>query len=72
MKALVYDAYGPPESLRIEEVERPVPRGDEAAMCVSGTLSTHIDREYALADVPAALRHIGDGRALGKVVISVA
>ncbi|MEV0720472.1 NAD(P)-dependent alcohol dehydrogenase [Asanoa sp. NPDC050611] len=43
-----------------------------ASLCTSGTVKTHIDREYALDDVPAALRHLGDGRALGKVVISVA
>ncbi|GAA1890822.1 NAD(P)-dependent alcohol dehydrogenase [Asanoa iriomotensis] len=42
-----------------------------ASLCVSGALTTHIDREYALAEVPAALRHLGDGHALGKVIISL-
>jgi NADPH:quinone reductase-like Zn-dependent oxidoreductase len=42
-----------------------------AELCVTGTLETHIDREYALDDVPAALRYLGDGLAQGKVVISI-
>ena len=29
MRAVVYDRYGPAEVLRIEEVERPVPKDDE-------------------------------------------
>jgi NADPH:quinone reductase-like Zn-dependent oxidoreductase len=29
MRAVVYDQYGPPDVLRLEEVERPVPKEDE-------------------------------------------
>ena len=29
MKAVVHDRYGPPDVLRLEEVERPVPMDDE-------------------------------------------
>jgi NADPH:quinone reductase-like Zn-dependent oxidoreductase len=32
----------------------------------------HIDRTFDLDDVPAALAHVGDGKALGKVVVTVA
>ncbi|MDP2772173.1 MAG: NAD(P)-dependent alcohol dehydrogenase [Nocardioides sp.] len=42
-----------------------------AALCVSGDLRIEIDRTYSLDEVPAALAHVGDGRALGKVVVQV-
>ena len=40
-----------------------------AALCVAGDITIHIDRTFALDDVPAALAHVGEGRALGKVVV---
>ncbi|MEV4534346.1 NAD(P)-dependent alcohol dehydrogenase [Asanoa sp. NPDC049518] len=42
-----------------------------ADLCLAGTLVTHIDRRYPLTEVPAALTHLGEGRALGKVVVTV-
>jgi NADPH:quinone reductase-like Zn-dependent oxidoreductase len=42
-----------------------------AALCVTGGVRIHIDRTFALDDVPAALAHVGEGRALGKVVVEV-
>jgi NADPH:quinone reductase-like Zn-dependent oxidoreductase len=41
-----------------------------ADLCVAGEVAIHIDRNFTLADAPAALAHVGEGRALGKVVIS--
>ena len=35
----------------------------------SGKLRPVIDKQYSLSEVPAALRHIEDGHARGKVVI---
>jgi NADPH:quinone reductase-like Zn-dependent oxidoreductase len=32
----------------------------------------HIDRTFALDEVPDALAAVGEGRALGKVVVSLA
>ena len=43
-----------------------------ADLCVSGDIDIHIDRTYSLDDVPQALEHVGEGRALGKVVVEVA
>lgn len=34
MRAVVHDRYGPPEVLRIAEVERPVPKDDEVLVRV--------------------------------------
>jgi NADPH:quinone reductase-like Zn-dependent oxidoreductase len=40
-----------------------------AELCVTGDVRIHIDRTFALDEVPAALAHVGEGRALGKVVV---
>lgn len=42
-----------------------------ADLCVAGDLGIHIDRTFTLDEVPEALAHVGEGRALGKVVVSV-
>ena len=43
MKAVVQDRYGPPEVLRIEEVERPVPKDDEILIRVRASTVTQTD-----------------------------
>lgn len=43
-----------------------------AALCVSGDVTIHIDRTFTLDEVPAALAHVGEGHALGKVVVAPA
>ena len=43
MKAVVHDRYGPPEVLRIEQVERPVPADDEVLVRVHATSVTRTD-----------------------------
>jgi NADPH:quinone reductase-like Zn-dependent oxidoreductase len=40
-----------------------------AELCVAGEIAVHVDRTYALEDVAEALARVGDGRALGKVVV---
>jgi len=42
-----------------------------AKLCVSGDVRIHIDRIFTLDEVPAALARVGDGRALGKVVVGL-
>ena len=42
-----------------------------ADLCVAGDVSIHIDRTFALDEVPAALARVGEGRALGKVVVEM-
>jgi NADPH:quinone reductase-like Zn-dependent oxidoreductase len=43
-----------------------------AELCVAGSVTIHIDRTFGLDEVPAALAHVGEGRGLGKVVVSLA
>jgi NADPH:quinone reductase-like Zn-dependent oxidoreductase len=43
MRAVVCDRYGPPEVLRIEDVERPVPNEDEILVKVHATTVTRSD-----------------------------
>lgn len=43
MRAVVHDRYGPPEVLRLEEVERPVPADDEVLVKVRATTVTQTD-----------------------------
>jgi NADPH:quinone reductase-like Zn-dependent oxidoreductase len=39
------------------------------ALCAAGKLQIHIDRTFTLDEAPVALAHVGDGHALGKVVV---
>jgi NADPH:quinone reductase-like Zn-dependent oxidoreductase len=43
LRAVVYDRYGAPDVLRLEEVERPVPREDEVLVKVHATTVTRAD-----------------------------
>ncbi|CAM3461451.1 NADPH:quinone oxidoreductase family protein [Mycolicibacterium frederiksbergense] len=42
-----------------------------AELLASGAVAPHIGATYELADTAAALRHVADGRAIGKVIITV-
>ena len=42
-----------------------------ADLCLAGEVRTHIDRTFGLHDVPEALARVGEGRALGKVVVAI-
>ncbi len=50
MRAVVHDRYGPPEVLRLEEVERPVPADDEVLVKVHATTVTRTDCGLRSAD----------------------
>jgi len=43
MRAVVHDRYGPPEVLRVKEVERPIPEDDEVLVRVHATTVTRSD-----------------------------
>jgi NADPH:quinone reductase-like Zn-dependent oxidoreductase len=41
------------------------------ARCVTGDITVHVDRTVELADVADALAYVGEGHALGKVVVEI-
>ncbi|TMG43721.1 MAG: NAD(P)-dependent alcohol dehydrogenase [Chloroflexi bacterium] len=43
MRAVVYDRYGPPDVLRLADVERPVPKEDEVLVQVHATTVNRLD-----------------------------
>ena len=50
MRAVVFDRYGPPEVLRVEEVERPVPKEDEVLVRIHATTVNRSDCGYRGAE----------------------
>ena len=51
MKAVVYDTYGPPDVLRLEEVERPVPVEDEVLVKIHASTVNRLDVHTREANV---------------------
>jgi NADPH2:quinone reductase len=45
--------------------------GELQELLATGRVSPHVGATYPLADTAAALRHVADGRAIGKVLIDV-
>jgi NADPH:quinone reductase-like Zn-dependent oxidoreductase len=52
MRAVVHDRYGPPEVLRVEEVDRPVPKDDEVLVRVHASSVTRTDAGLRSAEYP--------------------
>jgi NADPH:quinone reductase-like Zn-dependent oxidoreductase len=50
VRAVVHDRYGPPEVLRIEEIDRPVPKDDEVLVEVHATTVSRSDCGHRGAD----------------------
>ncbi len=50
MRAVVFDHYGPPEVLRVEDVERPVPKDDEVLVQVHATTVNRTDCGWRKAE----------------------
>jgi NADPH:quinone reductase-like Zn-dependent oxidoreductase len=59
--------------LRVLIVRLGPPHFDALAdLCVAGDVNIHIDRTFTLDETPEALAHVGEGKALGKVVVTPA
>jgi NADPH:quinone reductase-like Zn-dependent oxidoreductase len=50
MRAVVHDRYGPPEVLRLAEIEQPVPKEDEVLVKVHASTVTRTDCGFRAAD----------------------
>jgi NADPH:quinone reductase-like Zn-dependent oxidoreductase len=55
MKAVVYDRYGPADVLRLEDVERPVPREDEVLVKIHATTVNRLDIHTREANASSGL-----------------
>ena len=53
MKAVIYERYGPPDVLRVEEVEPPVPRDDEVLVKVRASTVNRLDCHIREANRPS-------------------
>lgn len=55
MKAIVWTKYGPPDSLQLRDVEKPVPKEDEILIKIHATTITAGDCEMRRLELPLAL-----------------
>lgn len=51
MRAVVFDRYGPPDVLRLENVERPVPKDDEVLIKIYAATVSRTDTGLRGADL---------------------
>ena len=60
MKAIMYEKYGPPDVLRLKDVEKPVPKADEVLMKIHAASVNAYDWHFLTADI-FLIRFMGGG-----------
>jgi NADPH:quinone reductase-like Zn-dependent oxidoreductase len=68
MKAVVCDRYGPPDVLRLEDVERPGPGPDEVLIKIRATTVNRSDCHYRLGTPPFARLFTGLARPRHRIL----
>jgi NADPH:quinone reductase-like Zn-dependent oxidoreductase len=68
MKAVVYEEYGPPDVLQLEEVEKPVPKDDEVLVSVHAAAVNYVDWSL-LRGIPFLIRMMSGGLSRPKNTI---
>lgn len=80
MKAVICTRYGPPEVLRLAEVERPTPRRNQICIRIFATAVTVSDcvirglrapRRYRLEEMVEAHKYVELGHKKGNVIVTV-
>ena len=51
MKAVVYNKYGPPEVIQVQEEEKPTPKGDEVLIKIYTASVNAYDWHFLTADI---------------------
>jgi 2-desacetyl-2-hydroxyethyl bacteriochlorophyllide A dehydrogenase len=67
MRAVVYDRYGPPDVLRIEDVERPAPKDDEVLVKVHAATVNRMDVHTREANRSSGIWVMGISRLVSGV-----
>lgn len=68
-RGLINGAGGGSGSFALQLAKRAGEVPPLAERCLKGEVEIHVDSTFGLGEVPEALAHVGEGRALGKVVI---